>query len=127
MKITKEEEKERYRALWRDIPVGRENAIDYPMLCLIWSSTERKVREILHYLSSIDNGDDYVLIRSGRTKGFYKTNDVYEIESYKHECLNKGRSIFAPLKKCNRLLKTNSEQMKIDFEYMQECEVMLDE
>lgn len=89
---------------WSELPVGKENAVDYPTLCLMWGRTERAVRDILHELSRYDNGDDYVLIRSGKTKGFYKTNDKDEIAAYRRECLNKGRSVFAPVKKCNRVL-----------------------
>ena len=98
---------------WHDIPTGKENAADYPSLCEKWNVNERDARRILHELSLYDNGDDFVLIRSSKTKGFYKTDDKEEIEAYKKECLNKGRSIFAPVKKCNRILKAQGGQVEI--------------
>lgn len=100
----------RLELYWSEIPVGKENAVDYPTLCEMWSKKERAVREILHDLSLYDNGDDFVLIRSGKTKGFYKTDDIDEITAFRKECLSKGRSIFAPVKKCNRILKAESYQ-----------------
>lgn len=98
---------------WNDIPVGKENAITYETLCAIWNCDTRTARAILHELSVYDNGDDYILIRSGKCKGFYKTDDESEIKAYKRECLNKGRSIFAPVKKINRVLKANTEQYSL--------------
>lgn len=97
---------------WQEIPEGKENAVDYPHLCEMWDRSEREARRILHELSLYDNGDDFVLIRSGRSKGFYKTDDTDEIEAYRKECLSKGRSIFAPVKKCNRILKAETKQFE---------------
>lgn len=98
---------------WEDIPVGKENAITYAELCELWHCTERAARGILHELSSYDNGDDYILIRSSSCKGFYKTDNPEEMQAYKKECLNKGRSIFAPVKKINRVLNANVEQYSL--------------
>lgn len=98
---------------WQDIPIGAENAIDYPTLCKMWGKKERAVRDILHELSRLDNGDDFVLIRSSKTKGFYRTSNQSEIKAYRKECLNKGRSVFAPVKKCNRILKSADGQMEM--------------
>jgi hypothetical protein len=97
---------------WQEIPEGRENAVDYPRLCAMWDKNEREARRILHELSLYDNGDDFVLIRSGKSKGFYKTDDKDEIAAYRRECLSKGKSIFAPVKKCNRILKAESKQFE---------------
>jgi hypothetical protein len=99
---------------WMDIPVGKENAVDYFHLMEKWQRSERDVRKILHQLSMWDNGDDYVLIRSSKNRGgFYRTQDAADMEDYKEECLNKGRSIFAPVKKINRILNANSEQISL--------------
>lgn len=95
---------------WDELPVGKENAITYPELCDAWNMNERKARAILHALSLYDNGDNYILIRSSSGKGFYKTDDETDITAYKRECLNKGRSVFAPVKKINRVLNANTEQ-----------------
>ena len=99
---------------WNDIPVGKGNAITYAELCELWKCTERTARDMLHKLSIYDNGDNYILIRSGGRKGFYKTDDESEIIAYKRECLNKGRSICAPVKKINRVLTANVEQLTFE-------------
>lgn len=97
--------------LWDDIPIGRENAITYSELCFKWGCNERKVRAILHELSGCDTGDKYILIRSSKGKGFYKTDDVAEIEKYKKECMNRARHTFIPLRKINRVLDINDNQV----------------
>lgn len=98
---------------WDDIPVGKSNAIAYEALCVLWGCDKRTARAILHELSLYDNGDNYILIRSGGCKGFYKTDDENEIQAYKRECLNKGRSVFAPIKKINRVLSADAEQLSL--------------
>ena len=98
---------------WVDIPTGKENAVTYSELCEMWKIGERMVRRILHDLSLFDNGDDFVLIRSSKTKGFYKTDDKGDITAYRKECLNKGRSVFAPVKKCNRVLYGATGQLEL--------------
>lgn len=97
---------------WSELPVGKENAVSYPELMVMWDRNEREIRQILHDLSAFDNGDDIILIRSAkRGGGFYKTQDAEDIKAYRQECLNKGRSTFAPVKKINRVLNANTEQL----------------
>ena len=98
---------------WNDIPTNKADAVSYPILCMYWHTNEREVRKILHYLSAYDNGDNYVLIRSGKSKGFYKTDNAETIKAYKAECLSKGRSVFAPIKKINRILTANKTQFSM--------------
>ena len=100
---------------WNDIPVGKENAITYPQLCALWGVCERQARAILHDLSGYDSGDDYILIRSSGGKGFYKSDDLAEIKAYKRECLSRGRNVFAPIKKINRVL-TAQDAIQYEFE-----------
>ena len=95
---------------WNAIPIGKENALTYTDMFMLWGITPRKARAILHDLSLYDSGDDYILIRSSKNKGFYRTDDKDEIQAYKRECLAKGRSIFAPVKKINRVLNANGVQ-----------------
>ena len=99
-----------YSHLWSTIPIGERNAVSYDELCEMWGVKTRIARMILHKLSAEDNGDDYILIRSCRNKGFYRTNDESLITAYRKECLNKGRNTFAPLKKIDRVLNANTEQ-----------------
>lgn len=90
---------------WETIPIGRENSICYEALMRKWNTTKRGVRAILHDLSRMDNGDNYVLIRSSKGKGFYRTDNIHDIESYKRECENRARHIFATLKKARRICR----------------------
>ena len=94
-----------YEQYYNDIPIGRENAITYQQLCLKWHCNERKVRSILHKLSSLDLDDRYILIRSSHGKGFYKTDDVAEIEKYIKECTNRAKNIFITIRKARKVLK----------------------
>lgn len=103
----------RLELYWHDIPTSKKEAVPYNILQMWWNTNQREVRRILHELSRYDNGDDFVLIRSGKSKGFYKTDDKDEIEAFKRECLNKGRSVFAPVKKINRILSANNIQYSL--------------
>ena len=98
---------------WNDIPIGRENAVTYDDLCAKWGKNKRAVRRILQEISREDNGDGYVLIRTAHGHGFYRTDDEYEIASYRKEILNRGRNVLAALKKVNRVLKHSDGQMEI--------------
>lgn len=98
-----------YEQFWNSIPVGRENAIEYDELCVLWGVKDRVARKILQELGKYDNGDNYILIRSGTGKGFYRTDETDTIVRFKRECLNKGRSIFAPIKKINRVLQIKDD------------------
>ena len=98
---------------WQDIPVGKKNAVTYDTLCALWGADRRTVRQILHDLSLYDNGDDYILIRSSKNGGgFYKTDDREEMKAFRKECLNKGKSTFAPVKKINRVLNSDAEALQ---------------
>lgn len=108
---------------WNAIPIGKENALTYTDMYLQWGVTPRKARAILHELSLYDSGDDFILIRSARNKGFYRTDDKAEMQAYKRECLAKGRSIFAPIKKINRVLNEDSAQ----FSFMNNLRVIREE
>lgn len=95
---------------WNDIPIGRKNACSKEELCIAWETTERGVRLILHALQKWDNGDNYIIIRSGRARGYYKTDVAEEIQAYKKESIKKGKSYFDPIKKINRVLNTYDDQ-----------------
>lgn len=95
---------------WNCIPEGKENAITYQQLCIKWDCNERKVRQILHELSYNDNGDNLILIRSSHGKGFYKTDNIAEINRYRQEITNRARHTFAPLRKIRRVMKEREEQ-----------------
>lgn len=97
------------KVYWNDIPVGKVNAVTYEDLIIKWKVSKRTVRELLNSLSRYDSGDNYILIRTSRGKGFYKTDHQEEIEAFRRECLSRGRSCLAPVKKMNRVLKLQYE------------------
>ena len=99
---------------WNSLPIGKENAVDYDTLCEKWQMNKRKVRQTLHDLSLYDSGDNYILIRSGSGKGFYKTDDMQIIKAFRKECLHKAKSNFAPLKKINRVINT-ADEVQLNF------------
>ena len=99
---------------WNELPTGRENALSYDALCAMWGMAARNVRKILHDLSRYDNGDNYILIRSSSGKGFYKTDNLADIERYRRECMNRGKKTFAPLRKINRVLQPPSGQISFE-------------
>lgn len=99
---------------WQSIPVGKENRVSYNDLSLRWGMNKRMVRHVLHRLSSIDNGDQMILIRSSSLNGFYRTDDRDEIRRYRQEVYNRARRTFAPFKKINRILDNNENQLIID-------------
>ena len=63
------------------------------------------MRKILEHLSCFDNGDNYILIRSSRSSGFYRTDDPDDIAAFKQECYGRAMKVLAPIKKINRVLR----------------------
>lgn len=98
---------------WNTLPIGKENAVYYDTLCDLWGMNKRKVRQTLHDLSLYDSGDNFILIRSGSGKGFYRTDDIKTIQAYRKECISKAKSNFAPLKKINRVINDDDTQLSL--------------
>lgn len=99
---------------WNSVPIGRDNRKTYDQLSEEWGIGRRYVRLVLHLLSEQDNGDGTVLIRSAKSKGFYRTSDRDEIERYGREVTARATSHFAPMKKVRRILGEDDRQMKIN-------------
>ena len=107
-------QEELYELYWSEIPIGKENACSYEYLCKLWQFDARNVRKVLHVLSSYDNGDNYILIRSSNRIGFYRTDDKEDIAAYRAECLNRGRRTLTPLKKIDRVLSSECGQLSME-------------
>ena len=95
-----------------DLPTDAINAVTYSDLCALWDAKPRAVRSILHDLSVYDDGTDFVVIRSNKG-GFYKTANKLRIAEYRREVFNRGRNVFACLKKIDRVLREDSKQFSI--------------
>lgn len=99
---------------WESIPIGKRNRVTYSDLCDTWGMSKRMVRLVLNRLASMDNGDDYVLIRSSSSRGFWRSNDREEIARYRREPLSRAKSYLKQLDKINRVLGENPMQGKLD-------------
>lgn len=103
---------------YNDIPTGKKNAITKDALIRKWGMTGRAVRNTIREMRLQDFGDDYIIVSHSNGKGYYKTNNLKEIEEYKKEVLNRGRHTFAPLAKVNRILaagqKSTLKQIRKD-------------
>lgn len=89
---------------YTQIPVGRNHAVTKEYLVDLWGLNEREVRRTISEMRAQDFGDDYVIVSLSSGKGYYRTNDLKEIEKFKREVLNRGKHTFLPLKKVNRIL-----------------------
>ena len=88
-----------------DIPIGAENAITRQQLAAIWHTDDRTARENIAMLRSHDDGSGYVIISNSKGRGYYRTDNLAEIEHYYRETMNRARHTFRPLKKVRRILK----------------------
>lgn len=93
---------------WQCIPIGKENAISYASLQCFWGVKEREVRRVLEKLSKYDNGDPYILIRSSRGGGFYRTDDPDDIEAYRKERYSIAMKNLAHISKINRIKRDSA-------------------
>ena len=100
---------------YNDIPVGKENAITKYRLAANWHVSERSARKIIQELRAADFGDEYVIVSSSSGRGYYKTDNLEEIEKFKREVMNRAKHTFLPLKKVNRILG-HAGQMELDLD-----------
>lgn len=89
---------------WNDIPTDKKKAVSYEYLCAKWQCNHRRVRRILEQLGNDDNGDDYILIRSSHSRGFFRTKDRQLICRYEREVTNRANNVLKPKKKIDRVL-----------------------
>lgn len=88
-----------------DIPIGRQHAITRAALARKWGLNDRKTRRVISELRKEDNGDGYIIVAYSSGRGYYRTNDLDEIDHFIREMTNRARNTFAPLKKARRVLK----------------------
>lgn len=99
---------------WAALPIDTSGIVaTYDDLCGVWNCDRRRVRLILAALSDYDNGDEYILIRSSHSAGFYLTKDRDKIAAYRREVYARAMNTLKPLKKIKRVLNRN-EQITID-------------
>jgi hypothetical protein len=91
--------------LYGMLPIGKENAISRKELSTLWGMGDRSARLIISELRKIDFGDEFIIVSFSDGKGYYRTNDIEEIEAFANEMRSRALNIFAPLKKANRIIK----------------------
>ena len=75
------------------IPYGKENAISKQELMQLTGLSERVVRKKIH-----DLRQEYVIISSSHRKGFYRTNDLQEINDFIEETKRRAFNTFKSYK-----------------------------
>lgn len=96
---------------YESIPIGKENAISKYELSKLWGVDQRYVRTIIQRLRQHDNGDDYVIISTAHAAGYYRSNNRNEIAMFKRETTKRGKNTFRPLRKVNRILGVDEQQI----------------
>lgn len=77
-----------------DIPIGSENAISREDLAALWSVSDRKARKNISELREIDDGSNYVLVAVSKGSGYYRTQNLCEINHFLNEMRKRIRSTY---------------------------------
>lgn len=96
------------------LPIGENNAITRLELSMRWGVPDRQARRIIHELRASDNGDNMVIISSSHSKrGYFKTDDITVIARFRNEIYSRALNTFAPLKKIDRILWYDADQLEL--------------
>lgn len=98
------------RLLYGMLPIGSKNAISRQELSKLWSVSDRSARMVIAELRKMDFGDDFIIVSYSDGKGYYRTEDIQEIEAFAAEMRSRALQIFAPLKKANRIIREYGSQ-----------------
>lgn len=99
--------------MYKDIPIGKQNAVSRQELMAAWGVSDRMVRSKIAAMRREDNGDNYAIISTCNGRGYYKTDNIKDILAFKKETTARGKQTFNALRKINRILQTNSNQMEL--------------
>lgn len=88
-----------------DIPVGRANAILKSDLRNLWKMDERTVRATIARMRQ-EPGDRYAILSSSTSPaGFWRSDDIDEIERFISETTSRARNTLAALEDAKRVLR----------------------
>lgn len=88
-----------------DIPIGRMNAILKTELCNLWNVDERTVRATIARMRQ-ETGDGFAILSSSTSPaGFWRSNDIGEIQRFISETTARARNTLAALEDARRVLK----------------------
>ena len=88
-----------------DIPIGRDKAISRRNLAAFWGVSDRKARQIVSALRTIDDGTDYVIVSNSRFSGYYRTRNTEEIEHFINDMLSRIKNVYKAIKTAKRILR----------------------
>lgn len=87
-----------------DIQIGKQNAITRADLASLWGVSDRAARQIIAEMRADDNGDSFVIVSTSGGSGYYRTDDIKEIEHFRNECRHRAIKCMEPTRKAERLL-----------------------
>ena len=99
--------------MYNDIPIGKHNAISRQALTALWGVSDRVARQKIAEMRRLDNGDNFAIISNSNGRGYYRTDNIKEIMQFKKETTARGKQTFNALRKINRILQTNTNQMEL--------------
>lgn len=86
-----------------DIPIGSDNAITRKNLAAIWNVSDRMARRIVAELRAIDDGTDYVIVSVSRGRGYYRTQNICEINHFMNEMRKRIRNTYKAIRVAQRI------------------------
>ena len=95
---------------YESIPLGKENAISKFALAQLWNTSVREARRKVMLLRMEDNGDDFVIVSTSKSAGYYRSDNRDDIRSFKEEMSNRAKHTFRPIRKASRILGVDEQQ-----------------
>ena len=86
-----------------DIPIGSENAISRKDLAALWNVSDREARRIVASLRTIEDGTDYVIVSVSRGRGYYRTQNICEINHFLNEMSKRIRNTYRAIRVAHRI------------------------
>ena len=99
------------------VPNGKENAVSRDYLAEMTGAEERAIRRELKYANErliVEEG--VVIISTSSKKGYWKTDDLAELEAYEREQTHRAEMIFENLKPVRALINRIKERDQVKLE-----------
>lgn len=92
--------------LTRDmIPVGHACAISRRGLCSLTGMNDREVRRQISALRAENDPDGMIIVSVSTGNGYYRTNDIDEIEHFVNEMRHRNRMTYRAIKTAESTLR----------------------
>lgn len=86
------------------VPYGKENAVSRAELCKLTGYDDRRIRDEIKKANNMLEEQNEAIISSSGKRGYWRTNDIKELEEYERECRNRCRKIAENLMPVVRIL-----------------------